>query len=63
MQFIVGLKSKGRSDHLTVSAEDALIAALKAKAQKPDSIITYVRRQNKRGDARHPSAALQRAGE
>lgn len=58
MQFIVGLKLKGRSDHLTVCAEDALIAALKAKAQQPDSTIMYVRRQNKRGDARHPSAAL-----
>jgi hypothetical protein len=58
MQFIVGLKLKGRSDHLTVCAEDALIAALKAKTQRPDSIIMYVRRQNKRGDTRHPSAAL-----
>lgn len=31
MQFIVGLKLKGRTGHLTVDAEDALIAALKAK--------------------------------
>ena len=58
MQFIVGLKLKGRNNHITVCAEDALIAALKAKAQQPDSTIMYVRRQNKRGDARHPSAAL-----
>ena len=58
MQFIVGLKLKGRSGHITVCAEDALIAALKAKTQQPESIIMYVRRQNKRGDARHPSAAL-----
>jgi hypothetical protein len=58
MQFIVGLKLKGRSDHLTVCAEDALIAALKAKTQQPESTITYVRRQNRRGDSRHPSAAL-----
>jgi hypothetical protein len=58
MHFIVGLKVRGRSDHLTVCAEDALIAALKAKTQQPDSIIMYVRRQNKRGDTRHPSAAL-----
>jgi hypothetical protein len=63
MQYIVGLKSKGKTGHITVLAEDALIAALKAKAQQPDSIITYVRRQNKRGDARHPSGALERAAE
>jgi hypothetical protein len=58
MQFIVGMRLKGKSDHLSVCAEDALIAALKAKVQKPESIIMYVRRQNKRGDARHPSTAL-----
>jgi hypothetical protein len=63
MQYIVGLKSKGKSGHITVLAEDALIAALKAKAQQPDSIITYVRRQNKRGDTRHPSGALEQAAE
>jgi hypothetical protein len=58
MQFVVGLKLKGRSEHIAIEAEDALIAALKAKAQQPDSIIMYVRRQNKRGDSRHPSAAM-----
>jgi len=63
MQYIVGLKSKGKTGHITVLAEDALTAALKAKAQQPDSIITYVRRQNKRGDTRHPSGALERAAE
>jgi len=63
MQFIVGLKLKGRSGHLTVDAEDALIAALKAKAQQPESTVTYVRRQNKRGDSRHPSSALPAAAE
>lgn len=63
MQFIVGLKLKGRSSHLTVDAEDALIAALKAKAQQPESMIIYVRRQNKRGDSRHPSSPLPAAAE
>ncbi len=63
MQYIVGLKLKGKSGHLNVVAEDALIAALKAKTQQPDSTITYVRRQNKRGDARNPSATLARAAE
>ena len=63
MQYVVGLKSKGKTGHITVIAEDALIAALKAKAQQPDSVITYVRRQNKRGDTRHPSSALVQAAE
>jgi hypothetical protein len=58
MQFIVGTKQQGRSGHLTIDAEDALVAALKAKTQAPDSCIMYVRRQNKRGDSRHPSHAL-----
>lgn len=57
MQYIVGLKLKGKTGHITVLADDALNAALKAKTLEPDSTITYVRRQNKRGDARHPSAA------
>ena len=35
MQFVVGLKLKGRSEHIAIEAEDALIAALKAKAQHP----------------------------
>jgi len=61
MQFVVGLKLKGRNDHLTVDAEDALIAALKAKAKEPESTVMYVRRQNKRGDSRHPSAGLRAA--
>ena len=63
MQYIVGLKLQGKTGHITVVAEDSLIAALKAKAQQPDSAITYVRRQNKRGDTRHPSATLAKAAE
>jgi hypothetical protein len=63
MQYIVGLKQKGRSGHLHVDAEDALVAALKAKTQQPESAVTYVRRQNKRGDSRHPSADLPAAAE
>ena len=56
--FAVGLKLKGKSDHVVVDGEDALIAALKAKAQYPEALITYVRRQNRRGDARHPAQTL-----
>lgn len=58
MLFAVGLKLKGKSDHVVVEAEDALIAALKAKAQYPEALIMYVRRQNRRGDARHPAHTL-----
>jgi hypothetical protein len=58
MQFTVGLKLKGMSDRVVVDGEDALVAALKVKAERPDAIIMYVRPQNRRGDTRHPSHAL-----
>ena len=29
LQFIVGIKLKGKTDHIVVAAEDALIAALR----------------------------------
>jgi hypothetical protein len=58
MQFTVGLKLKEKMDRIVVDAEDALIAALKVKAEHPEALITYVRRQNRRGDTRHPSHAL-----
>ena len=61
MQFTVGLKLEGKSDHVLVDAEDALIAALKVKSERPRALITYVRPQNRRGDARHPSHGI--AGE
>jgi hypothetical protein len=54
MRFTVGLKMKGEVDHLVVDAEDALIAALKVKAEWPEAVIMCVRPQNRRGDARHP---------
>lgn len=57
MHFAVGLRQNDRSGHVVVDAEDALIAALIVKAKKPDAMITYVRRENRRGDARHPAAA------
>jgi hypothetical protein len=46
MQFAVGFKLQGTSGHVVVDAEDALIAALKIKAQRPEALIMYVRRQN-----------------
>ncbi len=58
MQFTVGLKLNGKADRIVVDAEDALIAALKVKTGRPDAVIMYVRPQNRRGDARHPSHGL-----
>ena len=53
-QFSVGIKLNEKTDHVAVEAEDALIAALKVKLDRPQATIMYVRRQNRRGDARHP---------
>jgi hypothetical protein len=41
---------KGKSDRIVVHAEDALIAALKVKSERPEAVIMYVRRLNRRGD-------------
>ena len=43
---------------MTVAAEDALIAALKVKCERPDAVINYVRRRNKRGDLIIPTDRL-----
>ena len=58
MLFTVGLKLKGKTDRIAVDAEDALIAALKVKTERPEALITYVRPQNRRGDVRYPSHEL-----
>jgi hypothetical protein len=58
MRFTVGLKLKGKAEHTVLEAEDALIAALKVKSRHPEARITYVRPQNRRGDARHPVHGL-----
>jgi len=58
LHYTVGLKLKGKADRVFVDAEDALIAALKVKTEHPDATITYVRRQNRRGDMRHPAHPL-----
>lgn len=54
MHFAVGHRQNETTSHVLVEADDALIAALIVKARKPDAMITYVRRKNKRGDLRHP---------
>jgi hypothetical protein len=53
-EFTVGLRLGDKSQTVTVSAEDALIAALKVKYEHPDGVINYVRKCNQRGDQRHP---------
>jgi hypothetical protein len=57
-QFMVGIRVESTADRIVVDAEDALIAALKVKAERPESTIMYVRRLNRRGDTRHPPRAL-----
>jgi hypothetical protein len=54
LQYAVGIRVGNKADQVTVEAEDALVAALKVKAAHPDAAITYVRKQNARGDRRHP---------
>ena len=58
MQFAVGFKFQGKTGHVVVDEEDALIAALRVKMQRPEALIAYVRQQNKRGDTRHPMRRL-----
>jgi hypothetical protein len=54
MQYAVGIRIGSKADQVTVEAEDALVAALEVKAAHPEAAITYVRKQNVRGDRRHP---------
>lgn len=56
LRYAVGMKIRNKADQMTVEAEDALIAALKVKTAYPEAAITYVRKQNARGDRRHPHA-------
>jgi hypothetical protein len=49
--YIVGLRHKTRSKVLTIEAEDALVAALRAKHENLEAVITYVRKSNRRGMA------------
>ncbi len=58
LQYVVGIKLGTKADQLAIEAEDALIAALRAKMAHPDAAITYVRKRNARGDRRHPHPGL-----
>jgi len=59
-EYTVGLRLGRRADTMTIEAEDAMIAALRAKSANPEAMITYVRRANRRGDRRHPHHGLTR---
>jgi hypothetical protein len=48
----------GKRESVTVAAEDALIAAVKAKYQRPDAVINYMRRGNERFDLRHRHGSI-----
>lgn len=58
LQYTVGMSHNGKAEHVTVDAEDALAAALKVKEEKPEAMITYVRKKNARGDRRHPHDSI-----
>jgi len=58
LEFTVGINIAGERRTVTVSAEDALIAALKVKQERPEAVINYVRKRNKRGDLRHPHQGI-----
>lgn len=62
MRYTVGMTIDSKSRQVEVEAEDALIAALRAKAEEPSALIVYVRKANARGDKRHPHAAAKPKG-
>lgn len=57
-EFAVGINLDGKPSTVTVEAEDALIAALKVKQERPHAAINYVRKSNARGDRRHPHHSI-----
>ena len=61
LEFTVGINIAGKRQSVNVEAEDALIAALRVKYERPDAVINYVRRRNKRGDRRHPHVSFMAA--
>jgi hypothetical protein len=62
LEFTVGINVAGDRRSVTVSAQDALIAAHKVKHETPQATINYVRRRNRRGDRRHPQKSFATAG-
>src|SRR5215471_10967672 len=54
LEFAVGINIAGKHESVTVAAEDALIAALKVKCERPDAVINYVAAQQARRSASSP---------
>lgn len=48
LEYVVGIHVDDRHGSVTVEAEDALIAALKVKHEKPSATITYAQAQQAR---------------
>ena len=57
LEFTVGINFAGRHESVTVAAEDALIAALKVKCERPDALINYLRRVSSTCSRRFMSAS------
>ena len=47
LRYVVGIKIRNKADQMTIEAEDALIAALRAKMAHPEAAITYVRKRTR----------------
>ena len=58
IEYTVGLKLQTGTEVFTIEADDALAAALRAKHEHPEAMVTYVRKSNRRGDRRHPHLGL-----
>ena len=59
LRYTIGMTIGGKPRHVITEAEDALIAALKAKHHYPTAAITYVRNTNTGGDRRHPHLVME----
>ena len=57
-QSVKAAQVAGAAIRVTVTAEDALIAALKVRSERPDAVIKYVRRRNNRGALHHPHGSI-----
>ena len=53
LEFTVGINVAGKHESVTVAVE----------CERPDALINYVRRRNKRGDLRHPHGSIAAKGE
>lgn len=54
-RFSVGRSIDGKSDPVTIEADDPLDAAVRAQRQAPQAIITYVRKSRRRPSVGRPS--------